>query len=86
MECKFSRVAAHYIKSQDKPTRERLKAAIMGLMEIPPNGDIKLMQGYKDHVYRLRVGGYRVIYEFCEIDGQQCLYIRDIGSRGDIYK
>lgn len=86
MEYKLSRVAAHYIKSQDRPTRTRIKEGIEGLLKVPPEGDIKPMKGYKDEVYRLRVGGFRVVYEFRIADGVKYLYIKDVGARGDIYK
>lgn len=63
-----------------------IRNAITGLTNIPPEGDIKPMQGYSDGRHRLRVGKYRVIYRY-DIDGQdKVLYIIDIGSRGDIYK
>lgn len=80
---KFSKAAAKFIKVTDKPTKSRIKNAIDGLLEIPPKGDIKVMQGYHPTAYRLRIGKYRLIYEFIDSD---TLYIRDIDSRGDIYK
>ena len=86
MECKFSKNAVSYIKSQDKITRQRIKKAIDGLMEEPPRGDIKPLKGYKENVYRLRIGGYRIIYEFCHSNQETYLHIKEIGSRGDIYK
>lgn len=53
---------------------------------MPPEGDIKILQGYDDGRMRLRVGKYRIIYRY-DIDNQlKILYIIDIGSRGDIYK
>lgn len=44
--------------------------------------DIKLLQG-RD-AYRLRIGGYRAIYE---VEGEAInVLVLDIGPRGDIYK
>lgn len=49
-------------------------------------GDIRMMQGFTSAVYRLRVGKFRVIYNYIILNEQQVLVIREIGSRGDIYK
>ena len=43
------------------------------------------MQGLNSKVFRLRVGKYRVIYEYIG-EANNTLFIKDIGSRGDIYK
>ena len=64
----------------DKSLRDKIISSINGLLEIPPAGDIKSLQGRSG--YRLRIGKYRVIYR---IDGDNIL-IDEIGSRGDIYK
>lgn len=86
MQIKFAKSAAKSLKGLDKPTRTRIKQAILGLTENPPKGDIKLMQGYTDDRLRLRVGKYRIIYRY-QVDGtMEILYVMDIGSRGDIYK
>ena len=44
------------------------------------------MQGFNPPLYRLRIGKFCVIYEYIIIDEKQVLLIKDIGSRGDIYK
>lgn len=54
-------------------------------METPPKGDIKTLQGYTDGRQRLRVGKYRIIYNFLGSE-IEILYIFDVDSRGDIYK
>lgn len=41
-----------------------VKKAIEGLTESPPKRNIKTMQGYSDGRKRLRVGKYRVIYQY----------------------
>ena len=51
----------------------------------PPKGDIKIMQGYSDGRKRLRVGKFRVIYQYLN-DGNIYVWVIEIGSRGDIYK
>lgn len=86
MEIIYSKAAVKAINGMDKATKQRIKAGILGLTQKPPQGDIKPMQGYHDGRYRLRVGGYRIVYKF-GVDGQvEILYIISIGPRGDIYK
>ena len=63
-----------------------MKAAIEGLTEIPPKGDIKMLQGYKDGKKRLRVGKYRIVFEERLSENIETLLIINIDSRGDIYK
>ena len=67
MEIEYTKQAVKYIKSLDKPTRKRIKTGIEGLMENPPKGDIKRLQGYTDGRKRLRVGKYRIIYNRVKI-------------------
>ena len=86
MLIEYSKKAAKYINTLDKPTKQRIKAAIEGLTEKPPIGDIKPLQGFTDSRMRLRVGKYRIIYRY-GINGKlEILFILDINSRGDIYK
>jgi mRNA interferase RelE/StbE len=82
----YSRSAAKAIESLDKAMKQRIKTGIEGLTEVPPVGDIKMMQGTNPPGYRLRIGKYRVLYEYTNIEGEQVLMIKDIGSRGNIYK
>lgn len=86
LQINYSKSAAKVINSLDKATKLRMKQGIEGLTEAPPKGDIKMMQGYNAPLYRLRVGKYRVLYEYNTLGGNQVLMIKDIGSRGDIYK
>ncbi len=64
MQIEYSKKAAKYINALDRPTKQRIKAAIEGLTEEPPKGDIKTMQGFTDGRKRLRVGKYRIIYNY----------------------
>lgn len=86
MKVEYTRKAKKFIESQDRPTKQRLKKAIEGLTETPPQGDIKLLQGYSDGRKRLRVGKYRVIYNYLPGGEIEILLIINIDSRGDIYK
>ena len=86
MEIRYSKAAVKAINAMDKPTKDRIRAGIMGLTQKPPVGDIKVMQGSQDDRYRLRVGKYRIIYKYTLENKLEILHIIDIGSRGDIYK
>lgn len=86
MQIKYSKSAVKTIQSMDKSMKQRIKKGIEGLTQSPPIGDIKSMQGYADNRYRLRIGGYRIIYKYVADNDVIVLYIMDIGSRGDIYK
>ena len=82
MDVQYSRKALKFISAADRITQQRMKDGIDGLLEIPPKGDIKVMQGQPVGTYRLRVGKYRIVYEIIS----DTLRILNIGSRGDIYK
>ncbi len=86
MKIEYSKKAAKYINALDKPTKQRIKAGIEGLTAQPPQGDIKMLQGYTDGRKRLRIGKYRIIYNYLPDGGIEVLYIIDVNSRGDIYK
>lgn len=85
MEIVYSKSTVKTIKSLDNNIKQRIKRGIEGLVEVPPKGDIKQLQGIIPITYRLRIGKYRVIYEYVG-DEKDVLFIKDIGSRGDIYK
>jgi len=80
----YSKTVVKAIANLDRTMKLRIKSGIEGLLEVPPRGDIKQIRG--SLTYRLRIGKYRILYEFANIDGEQVLMIKDIGSRGDIYK
>lgn len=81
----YSKSAAKTIKTMDHRTKQRIKDGIEGVVRIPPEGDIKQIQDLKTTVYRLRVGKYRVIYEYTG-DKNEIPFIKDIGSKGNICK
>lgn len=77
MRIEFSKPAIKYINSSDKPTKQRLKAAIEKL----PLGDVKKLQGLQND-YRLRIGDLRVLFSISE----NTIIIKDILPRGQAYK
>jgi len=54
-------VEIRYAKSAVKL---RIRAGIYGLTEKPPQGDIKMMQGYHAGRQGLRIGKYRIVCRY----------------------
>ena len=78
MQITFSKAAVKAINSMDKATKQRIKIAI----EKIPDGDIKPLKGCSG-TFRLRVGGWRILFSFQRDD---IVLIEKIGPRGDVYK
>lgn len=72
--------ALKFINKQGKKQQIRLYEAIYKL----PNGDILPLRGNYKNFYRLRVGTYRVIFEW--IEDRIIIDVTDADNRGDIYK
>ena len=85
-EVKYSAAAKNFIKRADAKLKQVIRTAIDELKVLPPIGDIKPMQGYRDGRMRKRIGKYRIIFRYDENDNLIVLYVLDVGSRGDIYK
>ncbi len=86
LQIKYAKSAVKVIESLDKVMKLRIKKGIEGLAVTPPEGNIKRVQGFDPPLYRLRIGKYPVLYGYTVIEDKQVLLIKDIGSRGDIYK
>ena len=78
----FDRSAEKMLNKLDKPTRHRIVEAILGLLDEPPRGDIKLLKGELRGLYRLRVGSWRVTYETTK----DFVNILEVTSRGGAYR
>ena len=78
MEIQYARAAVKAINGMDRETKQRIKAALEKL----PKGDIKPYRG-SPGTYRLRVGGWRILFSYPE---QTIVLVEKIGPRGDIYK
>ena len=86
MKIKYSKDALKFLARTDRKTMEQIRSAISKLACIPPEGDIKFLQGYSDKRMRLRVGKYRVIFKYDKENETAYVYVIDIDSRGGIYK
>ncbi|MBR3630609.1 MAG: type II toxin-antitoxin system RelE/ParE family toxin [Oscillospiraceae bacterium] len=86
MKIRYSKKALKFLAKQEKSTVERIKAAVQRLTLQPPVGDIKDMQGFDDGRKRLRVGSFRIIFNYTSEGEVEILLVMEIGNRGDIYK
>lgn len=78
MNIEYAKRAVKAISGMDKPTKQRIRTAIEGI----PNGDIKPLQG-SNGSFRLRVGGWRIIFSYPNTD---TILIEKIAPRGGVYK
>ena len=78
----YYKQAAKVLERMDSATKHRIRQGIKGI----PSGDIKLLHGYSDGLQRLRIGKYRIVFNYVIINDENTLYIMDIDTRGDIYK
>ena len=66
----------------DAATRLRIINGIAGLLQEPPQGNIKALKGVLTGLNRLRVGKWRITYEVTE----ETINILEIAPRGGAYK
>ena len=76
--------AQKFLDSLDSKTQEKLYKKIANLYPVP-SGDIKMLKGYKQKMYRLRVGDIRVLFYFDIQDGKRFTIIRQVSYRKDAY-
>ncbi len=86
MVVKYSKKSLKFLGKLDSASVTRIRRAIAGLLEVPPKGDIKTLQGYSDGRKRLRVGDWRILFRYGSSGQIEILFIMEIGNRGDVYK
>lgn len=62
-DIKYSRQAVKFLKSLDKKLVLRILSKIEKLKEEPIQHDSKMVEGYGEKLFRVRVGDYRILYE-----------------------
>ena len=72
-----------FLDKSDKVLYARLIKKIEILKDNPYPGDVKSIKG-ESHLFRLRVGDYRIIYEVMKSCGK--ILIIDINKRAVIYR
>lgn len=78
MKIEYTKHAEKDIKSINEPTVSRIKNGIEKL----PLGDVKPIKGHPTY-RRLRIGGYRVIFDMLDTD---TIVIISVGPRGQAYR
>jgi mRNA interferase RelE/StbE len=81
MQVELTKTAVKQYERLNEPMLSRINNAIDGLEKEPPQGDIKELTG-NPGVFRLRVGGYRVLYTVKD----NYIDIFKIAPRGQSYK
>ena len=59
----YSNQALKFIKKADKVLAARLIKKLEELRANPINSDTKTIEGYKEKLFRVRVGDFRILYE-----------------------
>lgn len=88
LKIRYSKQALKFLAKQEKKVSNRIRQGITELASKQPTADVKPMQGKhkKDGDMRLRIGSFRVIYNYDEEKGYTILLVLKIDNRGDIYK
>ena len=78
MNATYSKQAVKALGRMDATTKQRIRAGVNGI----PAGDIVKLQGHTE-LYRLRVGGWRVVFSYIADDK---VLVDRIPPRGNVYK
>ena len=79
----YSNQALKFFKRLDKVLAERLLKKIEELTNNPFPPEAKVVEGYKEKTYRVRVGDYRILYE---VDySKNFIGVVKIDHRGRVY-
>ena len=62
-DIKYSRQAVEFLKSLNKTTVSRILSKIEKLKHDPFSHDSKIVEGYSEKLFRVRVVDYRILYE-----------------------
>ncbi len=82
-DVRYSRQAARFLKNSEKTLAGRILAKIEELSKTPVSHDSKTIEGYKEKLYRVRVGSCRILYE---VDySNKMIGIVKIDKRSKIY-
>lgn len=88
LKIRYSKQALKFLAKQENKVVKRIRQGIAELANKQPTTDVKPMQGKrkKDGDMRLRIGSFRIIYNYDEEKGYTILLVLKIDNRGDIYK
>jgi mRNA interferase RelE/StbE len=80
MEVQIHHIAGKYPDRLPEPALSRIKSALAGLGEEPPDGDIRPLAGQEGY-FRLKIGGYRVLFRYRD----NTVFVTHIDPRGQSY-
>lgn len=74
-----------FISSRTPKDKQKIKEKFQQLQQnpYPANSKIDSKKLQNQNAYRLRIAGYRFIYDV--VDEELVIYVDDAGNRGDIY-
>jgi len=81
-QVEWSPRALRVLSRLDRPTQHRISEAV-DLLAGTGRGDVKRLKGSKIELFRLRVGGWRIIFS---MELENILAVRTVRARGDVYK
>jgi len=82
-DIRYSKQAVNFLKSGEKKLITRILKKIETLKENPVQHNSKVVEGYNEKLFRIRVGDYRILYEVDYKKNQ--LGIVKIDKRSKIY-
>ena len=80
----FAPRALKQLQKLDKTAQIRIKEGIIKLANYPPEADVRKLKGGMGNEFKLRVGNWRIIFEYQFAD--QEVHILNIATRSDAYK
>ncbi|MBI5332426.1 MAG: type II toxin-antitoxin system RelE/ParE family toxin [Candidatus Aenigmarchaeota archaeon] len=83
LEVKYSNQAEDFLRKAEKVVVKRLMKKIEELANNPFSQGIKSVEGYKERIFRIRVGDYRILYEVDQ--NSNLLGIVKIDKRSRVY-
>lgn len=82
-EVQLARRAQRVLAALERREQQRIRAALDLLADSPRPPNCVAMQG-EDSVFRVRVGGYRIVYEV--LDTVLLVHVVRIGHRREVYR
>ncbi len=83
-DLEYSNISKKFLKKSDKTLAKRIMDKIEKLQENSVPSDAKFMGRVDNNkVFRIRVGGYRIIYRIK--DSEKVILVSRIGKRNEVY-
>lgn len=79
----YSQQSVKFLKKLDTNTYKRIKDKIEELKKDPFPKDVKRVEGFKEKIFRVRLGDYRILYEVGQND--KLIGIIKIDKRSKVY-